>query len=94
MEKLQPYLNVAWDSGIEIGKNILAAILIFIVGRLLISFIKKIVTKALNKRQNMDEGIKSFVKSLVNVTLTVLLLDKAIRNEPIIAPIASQSAII
>ena len=74
MEKLQPYLNVAWDSGIEIGKNILAAILIFIVGRLLISFIKKIVTKALNKRQNMDEGIKSFVKSLVNVTLTVLLL--------------------
>lgn len=74
MEKLQPYLNVAWDSGIEIGKNILAAILIFLVGRLLISFIKKIVTKALNKRQNMDEGIKSFVKSLVNVTLTVLLL--------------------
>ena len=74
MEKLQPYLNVAWDSGIEIGKNILAAILIFIVGRVLISFIKKIVTKALNKRESMDEGIKSFVKSLVNVTLTVLLL--------------------
>lgn len=74
MEKLQPYLNVAWDSGIEIGKNILAALLIFIIGRLLISFIKKLVVKALNKRQNMDEGIKSFVKSLVNVTLTVLLL--------------------
>jgi small conductance mechanosensitive channel len=74
MEKLKPYLDVAWDSGIEIGKNILAAILIFLVGRLLISFIKRIVTKALDKRENMDAGIKSFVKSLVNVTLTVLLL--------------------
>lgn len=74
MEKLQPYLNVAWDSGIEIGKSILAAILIFIVGRILISFVKKLVAKALDKRQEMDKGIKTFVTSLVNVTLTVLLL--------------------
>ena len=74
MERLQPYLNVAWDSGIEIGKNILAAILIFIVGRLVISFIKKMTGKALDKRENMDQGIKTFIKSLVSVTLTVLLL--------------------
>lgn len=74
MERLQPYINAAWDSGMEIGKNILAALLIFIVGRYIVALINKLVLKALNKREGMDEGIKSFVKSLVNVTLTVLLL--------------------
>lgn len=74
MEKLQPYLDAAWDSGMAIGKNILAALLIFIVGRYLVALINKLVLKALNKREGMDAGIKSFVKSLVNVTLTILLL--------------------
>ena len=60
-------------SGVDLGKHILAALAIYIVGKWIIKLIKKMVTKMLAKR-NMDEGVKTFVASLVNISLTVLLL--------------------
>lgn len=66
-----------WDqlitSGVDLGKHILAAIVIYFLGKWLIKLIKKVVNKMLTKR-NMDEGVKTFIASLVNVSLTVLLL--------------------
>ncbi|MDR0989168.1 MAG: mechanosensitive ion channel [Prevotellaceae bacterium] len=61
------------DLSISVGGRILAAILIFIVGRFLISLINKLVAKLLVKR-SVDAGVQSFVKSLVNILLMILLI--------------------
>ena len=61
------------DWGVGAGGRIIGAVIIFVVGRFLISFIKKLVSKLLMKR-HIDAGIQSFVKSLVNILLTILLI--------------------
>lgn len=62
---------ISW--GVSAGGRIIAALIIFIVGRFLISFLNKLVAKLLEKR-NIDASVKSFVKSLVNILLMILLL--------------------
>lgn len=49
------------------------AILIFIIGKWIISYIKKIFTKILDKRDT-DPSLKSFLKSLVSIALTIILI--------------------
>lgn len=61
------------QSGITILGRIIAAILIFIIGRYLIKLVMRILSKLLD-RHNFDPGVKSFLKSLVNVLLIMLLL--------------------
>lgn len=58
---------------IDAGGNILGALIIYIVGRILIALIKKMVTRILTKRK-VDAGIHSFIMSLLNILLTVLLI--------------------
>ena len=71
--KLQIFMQQLIDWGVGAGGRIIGAILIFVVGRFLISFIKKLVSKLLMKR-HIDAGIQSFIKSLVNILLTILLI--------------------
>lgn len=59
--------------GVNAGKQIIAAVLVFIIGRILISLINKLVAKLLN-RNKVDVGIQTFVKSFVNILLTILLI--------------------
>lgn len=59
--------------GVDIGGRIISAAIIYFIGRILISLIKKFIAKVLVKR-NIDAGIQSFVRSLVNILLTVLLV--------------------
>ena len=61
------------NSGISLGGRILAALVIFIVGRLLISFLNKMFARILERRK-VDAGIQSFLKSLVNILLMILLI--------------------
>jgi len=61
------------DWAINAGGRILGAIIIFIVGRFLVSMLNKLVSKVMEKRK-VDISIKTFVKSLVNILLTVLLI--------------------
>lgn len=61
------------DWGVGAGGRIIGAVIIFVVGRFLISFIKKLVSKLLMKRR-IDAGIQSFVMSLVNILLMLLLV--------------------
>ena len=61
------------DFGIRAGERILIAVIVFIVGRFLISMLNKFVGRLMDKRK-VDISIKTFVKSLVNITLTVLLI--------------------
>lgn len=71
--KLQILIQQLIDWGVVAGGRIIGAIIIFVVGRILISFLKKILAKLLTKR-HIDPGIQSFVKSLTNILLTILLI--------------------
>lgn len=66
---LQSLIN--W--GIESGKHILIAILIYYIGRILIRFLNKLVERILTRRK-VEKSVKTFLKSLVNITLTILLI--------------------
>lgn len=60
-------------NAVSFGVRVLTAIVIFVVGRFLIGFINKLVAKLLSRR-HVDVGVQGFVKSLVSILLTVLLI--------------------
>lgn len=55
------------------GFTIIKALIVFLVGRLVINLLNKLVRKILSKR-DIDPSVKTFVGSLVNVSLTILLI--------------------
>lgn len=61
------------DLSISLGKNILAALLVYIVGRLLVRLVIKLLMKMLDRR-NVEVTIRSFLMSIVKVSLNILLL--------------------
>lgn len=61
------------DWSVNAGSHILAALIIFIVGRFVISLLNKMVARLLHRRK-VDASIESFVRSLVNILLTILLI--------------------
>ncbi len=73
VDRLQSSLDKAAEWGISIGGKILLAAIIYVVGRFLIQLLNKLVGRVLS-RQRIDPGVQTFLRSLVNVTLTVLLL--------------------
>lgn len=73
LDKLSVITQQLIDSGVQAGGHILKAILVFIVGRFLISLLKRFVARVMDKRE-VDISVKTFVKSLVNILLTILLL--------------------
>ncbi len=62
-----------WAGSLDLGRRILAALLIFIIGRLIISFLNKLVARILQRRK-VDAGVQSFVRSLVHILLMILLV--------------------
>ena len=70
---LTQFLQQALTFCIDAGKTILVAVIIYVVGRFLVSIINKILSNALDRR-NLDPSIKTFLKSFVNILLTVLLI--------------------
>ena len=71
--KLQIFIQQMIDWGVDAGGRLIGAIIIFIVGRIIISFLKKLLAKLLAKR-HIDPGSHCFVKSLTNILLTILLI--------------------
>ncbi len=71
--RIDVILDKLLEMSISAGKNILVAIIVFIVGRFLISMINKFFAQILEKRK-IDVTIKTFLKSLVNILLTLLLI--------------------
>lgn len=61
------------DMSISAGKNILAAIVVYIIGRFLISLIKRILSNVLERR-NVEVSVQTFLKSLVGILLNILLI--------------------
>ena len=73
LDKLSLITQQLLDAGVHAGASILKAILVFIVGRFLVSMLNKLTARMMDKR-HVDVSIKTFVKSLVNILLTVLLI--------------------
>ena len=73
LDKVQELIQQLTNWGISTGKQIIAALIIFLVGRMLLSLINKLVAKDL-ARKHVDAGVQTFVKSFVNIMLTILLI--------------------
>lgn len=73
LDKLSLISRQLLDFGIRAGERILIAVVVFIVGRFLISMLNRFISRLLNRRK-VDVSIKTFVRSLVNILLTVLLI--------------------
>lgn len=71
--KMESILNSLISQGATLGWTLIKAFLVFIVGRLLINLVNKLVKRVLFKR-DIDPSVKTFVGSLVNVVLTILLI--------------------
>lgn len=72
-ERLEGVLKSLIEHSAELGFAIIKAVIVFIVGRMVINLLNKLVRSLLDKR-NFDPSVKSFASSLVNVTLTILLI--------------------
>lgn len=59
--------------GVEAGKSILLAIVIYMAGKFIIKFINRLIRQML-ERKGVDATIQSFVKSFMNILLNVLLI--------------------
>lgn len=69
---LDDFLGKLADWGIEVGKSILSAVIIYIVGRFLIKQISRIVVKILEKRK-LEISVQTFLRSFLNLTLNLVL---------------------
>lgn len=66
-------LSSLMSQGATLGWTLIKAFLVFIVGRLLINLVNKLIKRVLLKR-DIEPSVKTFVGSLVNVVLTILLI--------------------
>lgn len=71
--KLSRVLDSLIEQGSALGWTLIKALLVFIIGRFLISMINKLVQRVMLKRK-IDPSIKSFVGSLIHITLMILLI--------------------
>ena len=71
-EMVNEFIAKALNSCIDLGGRILAALIIFIIGKLIVNWINRLFAKMLERRK-VDASIQSFLKSIVNITRVVLL---------------------
>ena len=70
---LERIVSNGTDWCIAMGKSIIVALIIFLVGRFLIRIVTTLLAKMMQRR-HIEPSIQSFVNSFVNITLTILLL--------------------
>ena len=58
--------------GIEVGKDIIGAIIIYVVGRFIIKQISRLISKLLEKRK-LEISVQTFLKSLLSLLLNLIL---------------------
>ncbi|MCF8308772.1 MAG: DUF3078 domain-containing protein [Bacteroidales bacterium] len=67
-EQLQQFYNLA----IDYGMRIIIGIIILIIGFRIIKWISKVVRRKMEKK-DLDHSLQSFLKSLISITLKILL---------------------
>ncbi len=60
--------------GMEFGIKIIGAIAVWIIGGMIIKFVRKLVSKAINKSGTMDPTVSRFADSLVGILLKIVLI--------------------
>ena len=73
LSQLDVVIQKLIDSGLSAGKHIIAAVVIFIVGRFLIKLLNRLVASILQRR-HIEQSVQTFLSSLVNIILTILLI--------------------
>ena len=73
MDSIDKILDQLLVSGVELGKSILTALAIYIIGRYVIKGVNKLVARVVAKR-DLEPSVRSFLGSLVNITLTIFLI--------------------
>ena len=76
-DQMTSLLDKLMDIGVSAGKNIIVAIIIIVVGRLIIKFINRLIRRMLEKTK-IDAAVQSFIRSLANMVLMTLLVISAI----------------
>lgn len=71
-EYIKDLIDKGIDLGVEAGKSILIAIIIYFVGKALISLVNRMLRGVMDRRK-VDPAIQSFLGSLVNILLMILL---------------------
>ena len=71
-EMVNDFIAKALNASIDLGGRILAALIIYIIGKILVNWANRLFAKMLEKRK-VEPSIQSFLKSIVNITLLVLL---------------------
>lgn len=71
--RLDKFLDQCVSFCVEGGKSILVALVIYFIGRFVVRGLNALLAKMLERRK-IDPTIQSFLKSFVNILLTVLLI--------------------
>ena len=61
------------EFGISAGKHILIAAIVYAIGRTIIGIINRVVARLLN-RQHIDPSVQTFLRSMIKILLTILLI--------------------
>ena len=61
------------EFGISAGQHILIAAIVYAIGRAIIGIINRVVARLLN-RQHIDPSVQTFLRSMVKILLTILLI--------------------
>ena len=69
---VEQLLSKSLDWGIEVGKDLLGAIIIYIVGRFIIKQVGRLLARILEKRK-LEISVQTFLRSLVSILLNLIL---------------------
>lgn len=72
-EHLEKVLQKLIDMGLAAGKNILLAIVVYIVGRFIIKLINRLMLRTFAQRK-VELSVQTFLKSFINILLTIILI--------------------
>ena len=72
-ESMQVLVEKGMDLGIEAGKSIIVAVVIYFVGKALITLVNRMLSGVMERRK-VDPAIQSFAKSLANILMMILLV--------------------
>ena len=69
---VEQLLSKLLDWGIEVGKDLLGTIIIYIVGRFIIKQVGRLLARILEKRK-LEISVQTFLRSLVSILLNLIL---------------------
>ncbi len=70
--QLQELMSRLIESGVTLGERVLAALIIFIVGKYIIKWVNRLFAKVLENRK-VEAGVQTFLRSMVNILMIIML---------------------